>query len=308
MVENTSPAGVTADLSDQQVEEFFETGGEINDSQPTEENAQEQEDNESETQGSEDQDNTDGNQKFEKKVNYGALHEEREKRKELQRKVQDVERKNQRMEETFQQLIQKIQYQQAQPPHPQMPSYEEDPVGSIRARQEQIERFLAQQQQQSYEQQQLEQTRQMQYTAQQQFLDRYQKSAEAYKQEKPDFKEAYQHLVHSRVGEYQQAGYSVDEARRLLEEDEAAIVAKAYNDGVNPAERIYNLARARGFQGGVNANKERIEQLEKGVQASRSLSNVSGKPGKAALRLEDIANLSDEEFSKVDWNKVMSLG
>ena len=35
----------------------------------------------------------------------------------------------------------------------------------------------------------------------------------------------------------------------LLIEDEMGIVAKAYQDKVNPAERIYKLAKARGFTG-----------------------------------------------------------
>jgi hypothetical protein len=297
MAEQTSNADVTAELSDESVDKFFETGGDAEEAEITEEKS---ENDVSDENDSQEDDSQDSQPKQDKKVPYGALHEERERRKELQRQVQEIQRKNQRMEETFQQMMQRLQYGQQQPQY-QQPTYEEDPLGTLKAKTENLERFLAQQQQAVQYQAQMEQQ-------QSQFINRYQRSAEAFIQDKPDFKEAYQHLVSTKLQEYQEAGYTGEQAKHLLHEDEAAIVAKAYQDGVNPAERIYKIAKMRGFGGGTRSNEQRLNQLEKGVQASKSLSSTPGKSGKAAMRLEEIAELPDEEFKKVDWDKLMRLG
>lgn len=312
MVDNTSPADVNAEISDGQLDAFFNSGGEIETEAPAEEKNQEIDATADEESPSEQENSEDGSEqqvdahKQDKKVPYGALHEERERRKELQRKVEESDKKVQRMEDRFQKMMDQLSVNQQH--QQQIDPYLDDPIGTIRSKQENLERFLFQQAKEHHDQQNMQ-------VAQNQFLHRYNESAKAFLQEKPDFKEAYQHLVDSRIGEYMEAGYSKEQAAYLINQDEASIVAKSYEDGVNPAERMYKLAKVRGYQfkaqnpqNNAQANEEKINQLQKGLQASKSLSNASGKTSKSDMRLEDIAALPDDEFSKVDWKKVMQLG
>lgn len=301
MTDQSTSSDVNADLTDQQVDKFFESGGESEISESTSSSSEENEKAESHSQSQEiesrDSSTEEMSTKQEKKVPYGALHEERERRKELQRQIQEVSSKNQRMEERFQQMVDRLAFPQQQAQQ-QMPSYEEDPVGTLRSRQEAMERFLTQQ---AHEYTQ----RQQQEVAQNQFINRYYSSAQAYAKENPGFADAYQHLSQARFKEYQMAGFSPEESASLVNKEEAEIVFKAYQDGVNPAERLYSLAKLRGYkESELKANEQKIDQLEKGVQASRSLSGSSGKSNKP-MRLEDIAELPDDEFEKVDWNKLM---
>jgi hypothetical protein len=193
--------------------------------------------------------------------------------------------------------------QQAQ--QPQQPSYEDDPLGTLRSKQENLENFLATQAQ-AYQQQQQQQM------VQQQFIRRYEESAKAFMQDKPDFLDAYKYVAADLTKQYEAAGYPAEVVQRLLHEDEAAIVANAYNDGVNPAERIYNLARVRGYNTSQkvagNSADQKMSQLEKGIKASKSLSTVSDKSPKGRMTLEDVASMSDKEFAALDWDTVLSQG
>jgi dihydroorotate dehydrogenase len=111
-------------------------------------------------------------------------------------------------------------------------------------------------------------------------------------------------------------GRSVDEYRQaaqLLQEDEMAIALNAYNQGVNPAEVIYSIAKERGYnpaaqtsQNNGQSAEQKILQTQKGMQASKSLSNTGGKTS-TPLSLEALAEMDDESFDKY-WSKVMQAG
>lgn len=317
MTDNTLTADVSADLDDEVVDNYFESGGTAevsnvpeempitNEAQPQEQDTAEQE-----------QANETQQKAADKVVPYGALHEERERRKELQQQLREQQERTSRLEQTFQKVIERTQ----QPQQQQGPSFEEDPVEALRQEQEHIKQALRQQYQSEAQRQQQSE---MQYK-QQVFVERYKDSANAYAQENPEFSNAYQHLVQSRLAEYTAAGYSVQQANQLLIEDEMAIVAKAYTDGVNPAERIYALSKVRGYQTpasnqnnfqqqkteqALQDNARKIAQLEKGMAASKSLSNAGGKT-ENSFSLESLAAMDDDEldnFLDKGWNKLSKI-
>jgi hypothetical protein len=303
--QEASSADVNAqqDVSDAEFERYFETEGDEGaessevDQEPVSEPQAKEEKVATKEQPSEPE------KEDQHERNYkAAMHEERERRKELQRQVDEVRTKNQRLEETFQRVMY-MREQQAQ--QPQQPSYEDDPLGTLRSKQENLENFLATQAQ-AYQQQQQQQM------VQQQFIRRYEESAKAFMQDKPDFLDAYKYVAADLTKQYEAAGYPAEVVQRLLHEDEAAIVANAYNDGVNPAERIYNLARVRGYNTSQkvagNSADQKMSQLEKGIKASKSLSTVSDKSPKGRMTLEDVASMSDKEFAALDWDTVLSQG
>lgn len=275
-------AGVPAEVSNEQVEAFFEAGGEVETPEVTPEVEAK---SEPAVEAPKDE------PKQEKVVPYGALHEERMKRKELQEKVT-------KMEQTFQQFQERLKQ-----PEPQIPAFEEDPLSHLKAQQEQFEAWKRQQdqmtvQQQAYAKQQEEANK---------VISQYRALANEYKSQTPDFDAAYTHLRQSRYDEYVAAGYPPEQAQSFVIEDEFQIAAKAIQDGVNPGERLYALAKVRGYQRPVDKPAEpnaaeKMEALARGQAAAKSLSG--GGTGKAELSLEALAEMSGDEFDKA-WEKLV---
>lgn len=312
MTEIASSANVNAQqVTNEQVDKFFASQGNEGIEDSGESNQQKEIANEpNELQDkkpieSNINEGDEGDQDSQHTSNYKrAMQEEREKRKEIQRELQETKNRTQRMEYAFQQMLQNVQQQQA----PQPPSYEENPLEALRYDTEQTKSYLQQQHLAQQQQYQLQQ----QQMAQQQFIQRYQNDSHEYMTTKaPDFRDAYSFLANQRLEEYKAAGYSLQEANRLLIEDEMAIAAKAYNDGVNPADRMYKLAQHRGYKPASQQGQQKIDQLERGTKAAKSLSNTGGKSEPAGnLTLEQVASMSDDELNSFisnpkDWAKLM---
>lgn len=318
-----SSVDVTADITDDKFNQFFESGGNVdiqgNSNNETNQDNQNQA-NTTENQNTAHQDaenskneetaKTDDKQsEFER--NYkAAMHEERERRKELQRQLDEQRNQSAQVQHVLNRILERANQQAA----PQAPDFNVDPIEALRHNQEALARALEHQnmtltQRQQYEQQQ------NQYN---QFVNRYQQSAAEFANETKDFKQAYDYLREVRQKEYLEAGYNLAEAQRLFVEDELAVAAKAYQDGVNPADRVYKLAKLRGYQqqqatqNQTQNTDKKLQTLEKGVQASKSLNNLSGQ-GEKQVTLEALAHMNDDELdeyldSNKNWNKILKMG
>jgi len=189
------------------------------------------------------------------------------------------------------------------------PKFDEDPLGALAYKQEQHERVL--QQQIAMEQQRMQQT-EMQ-NKMQHFVAQYTNDAQAFAKETPDFMEAYQYLVSNRIAELKSLGYNDAQANQLLQEDEMALAAKAYQDGVNPAERIYNTAKFRGYNKAptvqVQDNSKKLQEFAKAKESAVSLSNTSAaKSGSSGITMEAIAAMDEDEFNNLtpaQWKKAL---
>ncbi len=292
------------DVSESQVDQYFENQGEITDGlQQDGEQQEEQHEQRQEEEISQEQPQETEQQQKEKFVPYGAMHEERMKRKEIQSQLESTTQRLSQMEQGWTRLMERMQEQQ----QPKPPSFDEDPLESLRHDSEQIKQHL-------YQQQQAEQQRQQQYELEQrkqQFSNKYMDDANAYAQANPEFNEAVKFLAQARFDEYTASGLSRQEALQLLNDDEMAIASRAYQDGVNPAERIFKLAKIRGFQ--VKAQKQEAEQklqtIQKGMQASKSLNGAGGKVSNEPT-LESLATMTMEEldeFTAKHWDKLAKL-
>lgn len=213
----------------------------------------------------------------EKHVPLAALHEERSRRKELQSKVE-------RMEQTFQQLVQSVK-------KPETPSFEDDPIQSLKQETDAVKQYL---------QQQIEQNNATQNY--QNLVNTYRNHAAEFTKTTPDFADAYKFISEQRQAEYIAAGYSPQDAYTLLLQDEMGIVDKALKDEVNPAERIYSLAKVRGYKAAEKAQK--MDVVEKGIKAGKSLSSASGVSD-GEVTLESLADLPSDEFNKM-FKKLIS--
>lgn len=214
-------------------------------------------------------------------VPLAALHEERLKRKDLQSKVE-------RMEQTFQQLVQSVQ----QPSAP-APTFDDDPIQNLKNENDAIKQHL----QQQIEQNNVAQNRQN-------LVNTYRSHAAEFTKTTPDFNDAYSFISQQRQAEYEAAGYSPQDAASMLIQDEMAIVYKALQDEVNPAERVYNLAKVRGYKGKSVVETTKMEIAEKGIKAGKSLSSASGVAD-GEVTLESLAELPTDEFNKA-WKKMIS--
>lgn len=239
---------------------------------------------------------------------YKAMaHEEREKRKEIARHVQQMKEENEQLKNTFQKILAKAQEQQELEQQAKQPSFEDDPLAALKFENDKIKNNLADIQKFNDAQAQNNEM----HSKQTQFMNAYRQKVTEFSNTTPDFKDAYNHLLQSRLAEHEAAGFSKEQAAQMLHEDEAAIVATALSQNVNPGERIYNLAKLRGYQGKAadqsNNNQQKMDALEKGLRASKSIGSV-GSSSDERMSLEDIANMNDSDFAKVDWNKVLKMG
>lgn len=218
----------------------------------------------------------------EKYVPIHALHEERERRKELTQKLNG-------MEARFQEMLERMKTPEQEPEPP--PPLEENPVLNLDERIRRAEEALQQQNKQTTEQQR----RQQQLQQQQQMIASYQADAARFSENQKDFTDAYRYWLEGRSSELTAMGMTPAEADNVVKQEEAAAVWRAMQNGDSPAERMYNIAKARGFK--PKTQKPDIETIDRGQRASGSLSK-SGGSAPPADSLEALAAMSDEDFDK----------
>jgi hypothetical protein len=160
----------------------------------------------------------------------------------------------------------------------------------------------------------------------------YINDARTYAGREPHFGAAYNWLMANRDAELQSIGYADKQERiRIMMADERDVVARALQarqrdpNAPGPAQIIFGLAKARGFQppaaaGANGANgaaspangaangaaaaaaghpnvTQQVEAIQRGQAASRSLSSAGGAPPPQGFDLEKLIGLSDDEYA-----------
>ncbi len=214
-----------------------------------------------------------------KMVPHQALHAEREERKKLAAQLEEVNRK----------LAEITKPKEAQE---DVPNFEDDPAGYLKWQNQQALDKVAQ----------LQAERQAENEQRQQ-AERHNQLVAAYKQavapewQKPEFQEGYRYLVNGRIEEYKAFGYDEATAGQLALRDEMEIAAKAFEDGVNPAKRLMDIAKARGFNPSKPAMPPKMEAPKKTLD--RPSMAKSGAPArKGEITPEELAEMSPAEFAK----------
>lgn len=254
-------------------------------------------------------------------VPHAALHEERERRKAVEAQIAEERKARQTLEERTNLLLQRLnlgtdgQPQPASPAAPEIPKIEEDPVGHLLgqiAQQRQVIDNLVGAVQQRSQQDQHAQTL---ATIQQRAMI----AEREFRQQTEDYDAAVAHLLTAREKVLDMAGYADPAARQQMIAREALDVAnRALQMGRNPAQMIYELAQAHGYQkkapapaeGGNEGDgadqaaaraplTERIAQQERGQQQDgRTLSGVRGS-GPRPLTAQRLAEMGADEFMKM---------
>ena len=168
----------------------------------------------------------------------------------------------------------------------------------------------------------------------------YEEDATAFVREEPNFGPAYQFLMNNRVFELAQYYFNkdlsepgmkvtVDEIRKIqatISAEERELVKQAIANDQRPAERMYKLAKARGYRPqapaadgaaaapangkngkaaaipgslaespGVISVTDEIARIKAGTEASKSLSGGGGAPA-SPLTAKQLADMPQEEF------------
>ena len=215
------------------------------------------------------------------------------KRVELRQQLENQARQNQALKQQLDAVIGQMQQPAANTALPPVPDKDEDPLGYYNYQLQYLGRTVSQQQQ--YLAAQAERER---YNQQINGLkNAYRQSAAQFAQEQTDFADAYHFLEKSRIEEYMAAGYNAKEAESYLHEDEMAIAAKAFREGANPAERVYNAARARGYNPSLKG-PGKLAQVENGLRNAKSLGSSKTKAMKESLDISMVDEMNEDEFNR----------
>lgn len=235
-----------------------------------------------------------------------AMDEARREKAEIKKEFVKTREENEKLKQLYDRIIKTANEQQAKQNEPQIPAYEDDPIEHLRQRAEKAEKVL---QEYSQDKQQSQQNLQQQQAIQQ-FLGTYHQETAKFQESTPDYKQAYDFIMKDKLNEYETLGYSKKEAMQMITEDEAAVAAKCLSAGINPAEKIYQFAKMRGYnKSQEQSNTQGIDKLatiERGQQAAKTL--TQGMPKNGKLTLEAVAAMNDDELAKLDWKKVLELG
>jgi hypothetical protein len=164
---------------------------------------------------------------------------------------------------------------------------EEDPVGDIAAVKKALKAFRQRQladTEQSGRQQALE--RQIQT-----LQDTMRESESDFVQDFPDYHKAATFYREQRVAELEDAGYSGQALQRKLSDDLFGVVRMAIEAGHDPAERVYALAKRRGFNAAPTAADKKVDVLKRAAEAGR-------KPGAGGSATPQVMSWAD--VSKLD--------
>jgi hypothetical protein len=170
------------------------------------------------------------------------------------------------------------------------PDANEDPVGAITHETRQTREEVAALRREREEEKKASATRDQQAEIERHWST----AAQSFAQKQADFPQAYEHLFKTAMEEFQET-YDERTAGQLVQGYWRDIVLQSQKDGINPAERMYNIAKRRGYR---SAKAE--DKLDTIVNGSKATSPLSAS-GKAPSRLtaESIAEMKQEEFDKL---------
>ena len=176
-------------------------------------------------------------------VRHGAFHQERERRKAVEKELTELREKYARGDERLRLLNEAMQARQpgaAQPEAPVAPpNPDEDIFGYVQALKAELDALKGGVQQETARQRQEREVGAV--------INDYKADLNRFASTEPTFADAFNHVMRSREAEYAALGVAPDQIKAALAQDELQIAISARQQGVSPAERIFQIAKARGF-------------------------------------------------------------
>lgn len=214
-------------------------------------------------------------------VPQGALHQERERRKETERQFQELQRQ-----------FAEIQAKLNPPPEIVVP----DPVLQPEAfKQFQIDQIKQRAAENAQREQQARES-----AAEQQIMARVNHDVQQFRAMTPDYDQAFQHAVKVRREELAFYGNSPEQVDQQIEVDVRAIVQQAYTQGKNPGQVFYDYAKMRGFSSAPAAQPQAAVQVQALAEAQRqtqSLAPAGGPSNDGGVTIETLSKMSEAELA-----------
>ncbi|MEE7449412.1 hypothetical protein MRF4_17245 [Methylobacterium radiotolerans] len=248
-------------------------------------------------------------------VPHGALHEERERRKAVEKERDELRERFARGDERLRILSEAMQRpaatQPAAAPEPvKVPNPDEDIFGYAKHLEQQIEALRTGQTQLTESQKKAEETRQAE-AARNEVIGFYQQDLRTAIQADASVADAYEHLFAGRVAELTLFGMDQKAAIEAVREEEFNLAQTARQRGTSPAAMIAALAKSRGFApkapepASAPAAAPQETAAEKAARAAagqagpgRSLSAAGGQPA-GEITLETLSSMSEADFEKL---------
>jgi hypothetical protein len=227
-----------------------------------------------------------------KKVDLGALHEERAKRRDLERRLEGQER-------AFQEFQARLAERDAPQPPP-VPEFDEDPAANLDARMRAQEAAIRQSQETDHQRRQ----RDHDVSQLQNFQQDFYVKEQTFANKTPDYYEAVNWLRSQRGAELKSMGYGESDVARMVDQEALSYAVTATQNGVDPAPMFYNVAVQRGYSKGRGTDLNRLAAN----QAQARSVGPSGQTGTGNTTLAELANMSDDDFDKLTsgdkWKKL----
>lgn len=212
------------------------------------------------------------------KTDYDRVHREAVGRKHT---IKDLKNEVKRVDENILALRDEMfeaLRRQNEPVDPQQEAIDNDPavrriLGHVDSRFEEFQRAAGLDPASMYERDlQAEMERENQ-ERQQELYSFVNESRERFERSHPDYKDAFAHALNSRVEFLKSAGLSDLDAGTQVNEEVNALVQNAYENGLDPAEIVYNMAKTQfGYSG---QQQEQQEQQSEAPQAAQNFSTMN---------------------------------
>lgn len=231
----------------------------------------------------------------EKVVPLHALHESRAKEREQRMANQRLQQQVAELQRAQHELMQRL----TQPPPPQIPTYDQDPLGNLSGTVQQTQKQL-QEIADANRRREEQSVQQAQWT---QFVGAVQQANKAFESQEPNANDGINFWKQSLLKEYEASGMPRQVAAQRVMREEFELAHQALSMGENPAEVAYNRAVARGYV----PSQKKLEMQEKGQKAA--LPNASSGKSGGLPSLEALLKMDRADFSKQtaggNWEKLM---
>lgn len=308
-MENTNAGALTAEET-----AYFESGGNAPLSAPEPEHV-EKEGLQTEAEGLEEQGEQaeaakPRDEKTGRFVPHQALHEEREKRKAVEREVNELRAFKTAIEGRL-----KIALTEAE--NPAEPAVDEDPEPDLNTdifaynawlkRQIEKERSIRSEREEAEKQSRAAQEQE------QAIWSEWHQSAQTYMAETPDFGDAVKFMSDLRDKQLQALSFANPQLRteqgrvQQINAELKSIIQAAKQQGLSPAEAVYQLAQGFGYQKAAQQPAQgqqqpqmpdKLASIARAQEASRTVGQAPGKAGGDELTLEGLLAMSPAEYDK----------
>lgn len=233
-----------------------------------------------------------------KPVPLRALTREKEKVRALRAEAEKERTQRAVLEDRWNMVLQRFNQQEETPPAAP-PNPDEDIFGAIKHALGEINGVKTQLTQRQQQEQQAEQAQQIEAA----IWNVWEDDARGFASQQKDFPDAAKWLAEFR--DKQLSALSTLDARfgnkaardAQMNAELREMVINARRANISPAEAVYNLAKSWGYQGKqAEATGADIEKLAKAIEGETSLSQAGGSAPKANKTLQDVADMSGDEF------------